>query len=56
MQDLVTVAVLYFIDDYDVDIQIADQSGRPLKLPPEERKVDLFHLIAFLFLGVSHAY
>lgn len=25
-------------DDYDVDIQIADQSGRPLKLPPEERK------------------
>lgn len=55
MQDLVTVAVLYFIDDYDVDIQIADQSGRPLKLPPEERKVDLYYLIAFLFLSVSYA-
>ncbi|XP_062613974.1 NEDD8 ultimate buster 1-like [Saccostrea cucullata] len=25
-------------DDYDVNIQIADQSGRPLQLPPEEKK------------------
>ena len=38
-----------FVDDFEVDIQIADQSGRPLKLPAEEKKVAIFSFEFQLF-------
>ena len=39
-------------DDGDFDIQIADQSGRPLQLPSEEKRVRIYNnfLSFFYFL------
>ena len=36
-----TMRFYIFTDDDDFDVQIADQSGRPLQLPLEERRVTL---------------